>query len=134
MKRLLLLIAPAALCACSTTKTVYVPIETNVAHSDSLYRTTLRTDTIRERDSVTLTQRGDTVFLTKLQLRERIHNRTDTLYRTLNDTINIEKAVPIPVEKKLSVKQRIQQAIALPSLIVAAFLALLLIRLNRKNN
>ena len=85
------------LSACSP-KTVYVPTET--VRTDTLYRTALRIDSVILRDSVTLIQRGDTVYLTKYRDRFRYRERIDTLYQSVTDSVRIR--VPYPVERPLT--------------------------------
>lgn len=93
--------------ACSTTRTVYVPVENQTMRTDTLHTLLARIDTIRERDSVTVLQRGDTVWLTRHSLRERVSLRRDTIYRALHDTIY--KQTPITIERPLTRWQRIRQ-------------------------
>lgn len=88
----------------SCTKKVYVPVETikeNVVYrTDTLKQVTTRYDSIYVRDSVSLMQRNDTVFLTKYKDQVKYLYRTDTVYSAKNDSVNvyIEKPTPYEVE------------------------------------
>lgn len=81
---------------CSCTRTCYIPIES--------VRTEYRDHTERERDSVfihdsiTVQQRGDTVFLDRwhTQYRDRVVH--DSIFSHNTDSIQ----VPYPVERQLS--------------------------------
>ena len=85
---------------CSCTRTIYVPV-TSVQH-DSIYLHTHSRDSIMVRDSVTIHEKGDTIWLTRWRTEYRDRIRTDTAYIERRDSI----AVPYPVERKLSRKER----------------------------
>lgn len=87
------------LCSCSP-RTVYVPVETAVYRTDTVYAAKVRTDSVIVRDSVAVIQRGDTVTIAKYRDRLRVIESTDTVYRSLVDSVKV--AVPYPVERKLS--------------------------------
>lgn len=91
------------LSACSP-KTVYVPTEKHFWHTDTLYRTALRVDSVIFRDSVAVIQRGDTVYLTKYRDRYRVKERIDTLYQSVTDSVEVR--VPYPVERPLTQWER----------------------------
>ena len=94
----LLVVITAAFSSC--TRTMYVPV-TSVQH-DSIYLHTHSRDSIVVRDSVTIRERGDTVWLERWRIEYRDRIRTDTAYIERRDSI----AVPYPVERKLSRKER----------------------------
>ena len=85
----------------SCTRTMYVPV-TSVQH-DSIYLHTHSRDSIVVRDSVTIREKGDTVWLTRWRTEYRDRIRTDTAYIERRDSIQ----VPYPVERKLSRKERL---------------------------
>lgn len=93
------------LCSCS--REIYVPVETVTHHTDTLRITALRVDSVIQRDSVAVIQRGDTVYVTKYRDRFRYRDRTDTLYKAVVDTARI--SVPYPVEKPLTKWQQTKQ-------------------------
>lgn len=84
----------------SCTRTMYVPI-TSVQH-DSIYLHTHSRDSIVVRDSVTIREKGDTVWIERWRIEYRDRIRTDTAYIERRDSV----AVPYPVERKLSRKER----------------------------
>ena len=95
------------LLASCRTVTQYVPVESVRYTSDTLRLTQTRVDSVFVRDSVTLLQRGDTVFLTKYRDRFRYRDHIDTVYRAVVDTARVK--VPYPVEKKLTKWQQAKQ-------------------------
>ena len=122
-----------AMSACTTTKRVYVPIESVSSRSDTLYKVLTHTDTVRERDSVTLVVRGDTVYLTRWQFREKVRERHDTIYRTLTDTVHVERAVPMPVERTRTFWERVEDKLVLPFVaVIFALVGIVVIRWIRK--
>lgn len=86
---------------CSCTHTMYVPV-TSVQH-DSIYLHTHSRDSIIVRDSVTIHEKGDTIWLTRWRTEYRDRIRIDTAYIERRDSIT----VPYPVERKLSRKERL---------------------------
>lgn len=84
----------AAFAGC--TRTVYVPITS--VQRDSIYLHTHTRDSIMVHDSVTIREKGDTIWLTRWRTEYRDRILRDTAYIERRDTI----AVPYPVEKKLS--------------------------------
>lgn len=91
----------ALLCACgSCTRTVYTPVESTTVRTDTLYRAVVRVDTILQRDSVAVMQRGDTVMVTRYRDRYRVKLHTDTVREVSVDSVRV--AVPYPVERELT--------------------------------
>lgn len=80
--------------SCNSVK--YVPVET-VKH-DSIYINKVQVDSVYHRDSIYVVDKGDTVFLYKDSYIYKYKDRTDTLYVTNTDSIQ----VPYPIEKELS--------------------------------
>lgn len=97
------IIAVAALASCRSVQ--YVPVES--VRVDSVVITKLRVDTLREKENVIVERRGDTVFHTQIVERERISEKTDTLYK------DREVKVPTPYEvvKQPSLWQRIKSGV-----------------------
>lgn len=85
---------------CKTIK--YYPLET-VRH-DTVYIQSLKLDSILVRDSVHITEKGDTVTEFRLKYIYKYKDRTDTLYLSKVDTVG----VPYPVEKELTKWQRVK--------------------------
>lgn len=93
------MIVAVILSMCSCTRTMYVPV-TSVQH-DSIYLHTHSRDSIVVRDSVTIREKGDTIWLTRWRIEYRDRIRIDTAYIERRDSF----AVPYPVERKLSRKE-----------------------------
>lgn len=74
----------------------YVPVET-VRH-DSVFITQHSKDSIYLHDSIHIVEKADTVLIERWHTRWRDRLRTDTIYISKVDTIQ----VPYPVERKLS--------------------------------
>lgn len=98
MRWLIVIIVAAALCGCTTTK--YVPVESVTQRTDTVRELMLRVDSVVVRDSVVVAQRGDTVYVNRWRDRYRVKMQTDTVYRSVTDSVSVE--VPYPVEKKLT--------------------------------
>lgn len=69
--------------SCSSIK--YVPVE-SVRH-DSIYITKHQRDSIFQRDSIYVLDKGDTVIIYKDKYIYVYNNKTDTIYRNTTDTI-----------------------------------------------
>ena len=102
MKRLVIIVwavlalfVLSLLCGC--TRKVYVPVESKALHSDTVWQTRLRVDSVTLRDSVIVLQRGDTVEITRFRDRYKVRNRVDTVYRSAVDSVTLR--VPYPVER-----------------------------------
>lgn len=139
----MLFIIILVLCACfsSCTKKVYVPVETIsekiVFKTDTLKQIAYRYDSIYVRDSIALIVRNDTVFFTKYKDQVKYLYRTDTLYKTKTDSINvyIEKPVPYEVEKIVKVEKPLkwwQKTLMWMGVALLAVLAFLVYRGIRK--
>lgn len=99
MTRFILILALAAIAA-ACGKTVYVPVESGAVRTDTVYSAKFRTDSVMLRDSVSVRQKGDTVFETRYRDRYRVSERIDTLYLSVTDSVKVP--VPYPVERELS--------------------------------
>lgn len=83
----------SAVCSCRTVQ--YVPVET--VRTDSLYFNAVSTDSVYVKDSV-LVVKGDTVTEYRWRYVYKYKDRTDTVYVSRTDSVQ----VPYPVEKELS--------------------------------
>lgn len=92
----------SAVCSCRTVQ--YVPVET--VRTDSLYFNTVSTDSVYVKDSV-LVVKGDTVTEYRWRYVYRYKDRTDTVYVSRTDSVQ----VPYPVEKRLTKWQRFKMDI-----------------------
>lgn len=118
---ILLALCAALLCACgSCTRTVYTPVESTTVRTDTLYRAVVRVDTVLQRDSVTVMQRGDTVMVTRFRDRYRVKLHTDTVREVSVDSVRV--AVPYPVERELTRWEQVKMdfgGMALGGLVIA---------------
>lgn len=96
----LILVVMLALALTSCTKTVYVPTEHTVYNTDTVYEAVLRVDSVIQRDSVAVVQKGDTVLITRYRDRYRVKERTDTVYKAKKDSVRVRE--PYPVERELT--------------------------------
>ena len=76
---------------CSCTRTIYKDHEA-IKH-DSIYVTALSVDTILQRDSVHVLERGDTVRITEYKYIYKFRERTDTFFRDRVDTFLLKKNI-----------------------------------------
>lgn len=94
--RLFAILCAIAFTLCSCTRTVYTPVETVRTEYEQV--TKWRTDTVIDRDTVSVLQRGDTILQESVKWRWRV--------RELHDTVIVERvdsvSVPCPVERELS--------------------------------
>ena len=96
----IILMVSILLTGCKTIK--YYPVET-VRH-DTVYIQSVKLDSILVKDSVHITEKGDTVTEFRLKYIYKYKDRTDTLYLSRVDTVS----VPYPVEKELSKWQSVK--------------------------
>ena len=125
MKRIILLIpllAILSLFAGCKTKTVLVPVtETKIE-----YRDRMRVDSIYNRDTVNIYERGDTVFLQTIKWRERFKIDTVSVVRV--------DSIPYPVEvvKEVNVLTKWQKIrLRLLNIIVIAIIIYVIIRIKK---
>lgn len=95
---LILIIALAGITSCRSIK--YVPVE-SVRH-DSIYITKHQRDSIFQRDSIYVLDKGDTVIICKDKYIYVYNNKTDTIYRNTTDTIT----QVVEVERELTKWQK----------------------------
>lgn len=81
------------MCSCTTTKYVEVPGPT---HTDTTYITKWQHDSIYQRDSIHVTERGDTVLIDRWHTKYVTLERTDTMFHIIRDTV--PKPYPVEVE------------------------------------
>lgn len=99
MKQIALLICLLVI-ATGCSRKVYVPVESTVSRTDTVYSAKVRVDSVIMRDSVAVFQKGDTVMITKYRDRYRVKELTDTVYQSVIDSVKV--SVPYPVEKTLT--------------------------------
>lgn len=97
---ILTILLTSAICSCRSVQ--YVPVET--VRLDSIYINKVQRDSIYERDSIYIRDKGDTVFVEKYKYKYIDKFKRDTMYVTKVDSIQ----VPYPVEKKLTKWQSIK--------------------------
>lgn len=92
------------LCGCSTTKYVEVEVPKVVTQTNIERRTDIVRDTIIQRDSVIIVQRGDTIYHeTWHHIRDvSRHHVADTIRDTIPQVATITQKIPVYVEKKLT--------------------------------
>ncbi|MGM9777403.1 MAG: hypothetical protein ACI3ZD_03595 [Prevotella sp.] len=88
---LLIAITSLLLSSCRTHTTAISDSSSLSSHRDTVFVARERVDSVFLRDSIFVSQavRGDTVFIEKTSLRTltRERTKTDTIYRTRNDTV-----------------------------------------------
>lgn len=94
MMFMIILLTSAIWSSCRTIK--YVPVET--VRYDSIYFNRVTTDSIYERDSIYILDRGDTVIVYRNRYIYRYINKTDTVFRLKVDSVQ----VPYEVERQLT--------------------------------
>lgn len=103
LRAVIVILTVAALASCRSVR--YVPVES--VRVDSVVVTKLRVDTLREKESTIIERKGDTIFHTTIVERERISEKTDTLYK-LRD---VKVPVPYEVTKQPSLWQKIKSGV-----------------------
>ena len=99
---LVLLMLMVAMGGC--TRKVYVPLESNTTHTDTLIQTRWLTDYKADKDSVFILIKGDTIYVDRIKWRTRYVNRGDTVYIAKTDTVT--KEIPVEVEKRVEVERK----------------------------
>lgn len=123
MKQTALLICLLVL-ATGCSRKVYVPVESVVSRTDTIYSAKVRVDSVIMRDSVAVFQKGDTVTITKYRDRYRLKELTDTVYQSAIDSVKI--SAPYPVERELSRWERTKMdfgGMAIGALVIALCVA-----------
>ena len=119
MKQIALFICLLVL-ASGCSRKVYVPVESVVSRTDTIYSAKVRVDSVIMRDSVAVFQKGDTVLITKYRDRYRVKELTDTVYESAIDSVKV--SVPYPVERELSRWERTKMdfgGMAIGALVIA---------------
>lgn len=99
---LVLLMLMVAMGGC--TRKVYVPLESNTTHTDTLIQMRWLTDIQADKDSVFVLIKGDTIYVDRIKWRTRYINRGDTVYIAKTDTVT--KEIPVEVEKIVEVERK----------------------------
>lgn len=123
MKQIALFICLLVL-ASGCSRKVYVPVESTVSRTDTIYSAKVRVDSVIMRDSVAVFQKGDTVTITKYRDRYRVKELTDTVYQSAIDSVKV--SVPYPVERELSRWERTKMdfgGMAIGALVIALCVA-----------
>lgn len=123
MKQIALFICLLVL-ATGCARKVYVPVESVVSRTDTIYSAKVRVDSVIMRDSVAVFQKGDTVLITKYRDRYRVKELTDTVYQSAIDSVKV--SVPYPVERELSRWERTKMdfgGMAIGALVIALCVA-----------
>lgn len=123
MKQIALFICLLVL-ASGCSRKVYVPVESVVSRTDTIYSAKVRVDSVIMRDSVAVFQKGDTVTITKYRDRYRVKELTDTVYQSAIDSVKV--SVPYPVERELSRWERTKMdfgGMAIGALVIALCVA-----------
>ena len=123
MKQIALFICLLVL-ATGCARKVYVPVESVVSRTDTIYSAKVRVDSVIMRDSVAVFQKGDTVLITKYRDRYRVKELTDTVYQSAIDSVKV--SVPYPVERELSRWERAKMdfgGMAIGALVIALCVA-----------
>lgn len=123
MKQIVLFICLLVL-ATGCARKVYVPVESTLSRTDTIYSAKVHVDSVIMRDSVAVFQKGDTVLITKYRDRYRVKELTDTVYQSAIDSVKI--SVPYPVERELSRWERTKMdfgGMAIGALVIALCVA-----------
>lgn len=115
MRKVLLLFVLTIFVGCTTTK--FVPVES--VRVDSVYIAKVERDSIYERDSVFVTMKADTVFLSRVQYKYRDRYVRDTVSVMHSDTIT----KVVEVERRLTFWQQKKIEFGGAAILVALFLA-----------
>lgn len=92
---ILIIFLVSGICSCRT-QIKYVPVE--CVRIDTMYKYTVQVDSILQKDSIYIVDRGDTIIEYRYKYLYKFRDRVDTLYLSRTDSI----AVPYPVEKQLT--------------------------------
>ena len=113
MKHLFLILAAILLASCASTR--YAPtydesrdsVRVSTRQLDSAVARLMQRDSVFIRDSIYIRERGDTVTKYMERVRYQYKVQTDTLYkyRTLRDTVYMEKRDSIRVEKPVYIEK-----------------------------
>lgn len=109
----------------------YIPVES--VRYDSIFFARIQKDSIFVQDSVYIKEKGDTVFVDKFKYIYKNVLKTDTLYISRTDSIQ----VPYPVEAKLTRWQKLKvdvggYLLGIMTIYILFYIILWLIRKTRK--
>ena len=121
----LLIIALICMLTSCRTQIKYVPVET--IRTDSLFRNSVRIDSVFVHDSTSVTLKGDTVIEYRHRYILKYKDRVDTVYINRTDTIRVP--YPVEIEKRLTVWQRMK--IEVGGWAMAAVIVIILIVVGR---
>lgn len=117
MKYLTALIALLMLAGCASTRRAVntYQVQQDSTHSstqrlDSLFRVMMQHDSIYQRDSIYIREKGDTITKYVERTKYRIVTRTDTLYRDRlrTDTLYINRTDSVTVEKPVYIEKQMK--------------------------
>jgi hypothetical protein len=77
-------------------------IEHTVIRRDTTYIEKVRVDSLFQKDSILIREKGDTVFIYKEHIRDRWHYVRDTVEKVRVDSVAVEREKIVEVEKPLS--------------------------------
>lgn len=99
----------ALLLAAGCSRKVYVPVESVSVRvrADTLLAERVRTDSVILRDSVIVSQRGDTVVKEVWRVRERLSRAGAERVHISRDTVVERISVPVEVEKRVEVPREL---------------------------
>ncbi len=89
------------LASCRTVRTVHVPVETVRTARDTVRLISLRTDTVMTLDSVSRSQRGDTIIMERWRTDLRVRTLRDTVRLASRDTVSIREPYPVEIVKEV---------------------------------
>lgn len=121
----LLIIALICMLTSCRTQIKYVPVET--IRTDSLFRNSVRIDSVFVHDSTSVTLKGDTVIEYRHRYILKYKDRVDTVYINRTDTIRVP--YPVEIEKRLTVWQRMKVEVG--GWAMAAIIVIILIVVGR---
>lgn len=117
MRYLTALIALMLLAGCASTRRAVntYQVQQDSTHSstqrlDSLFRVMMQRDSIYQRDSVYIREKGDTITKYVERIRYQLERRTDTLYRDLLriDTLVVVRTDSVTVEKPVYIEKQMK--------------------------
>lgn len=97
MRHGLLLAALVTLCGCSPRVVEHI-----VRQSDTTYVDRLRVDSLYQRDSIFVREKGDTVYIYNERVRDRWHYQRDTTAVVRVDSVVVEKPIPVYTTQPLT--------------------------------
>ena len=117
MRYLTALIALILLAGCASTRRAVntYQVQQDSTHSstqrlDSLFRVMMQHDSIYQRDSIYIREKGDTITKYVERIRYQLEKRTDTLYRDLLriDTLIVVRTDSVTVEKPVYIEKQMK--------------------------